>query len=121
MTKEARIRPEGSLWEHRQVDLQIDPEGEGPAPIHSFGDLPLRIHGILQRGRLIDLMLTGIGGEIHATPLVVPHIARGESELESPHLARSWEVPEQSISVHVEVWIDRDGFGFADLFARRME
>lgn len=109
----------GAGWEHYQIDIEVDAGGEGPAPIYTFTDLPLRLHGILEGGGLVDLMLSGTGGTVKATPLIVPHLARHESELEDPLLARSWRVPELGLSLHVEVWIDRDGKGFADLFAQR--
>ena len=108
-----------SGWEHHQIDLAIDPEGEGPAPIYTFAGLPLRIHGILEAGTLVDLMLSGTSGTISATPLIVPQLSRQESELDTPLLSRSWRVAEQGLSVHAEVWIDRGGRGFADLFVQR--
>ncbi len=106
-------------WEHHQVDIEVDAGGEGPAPIYTFAGLPLRLHGVLEEGRLVDVMLSGTGGTVKATPLTVPHLARHSSELEDPLLARSWQVPELGLSLHVEIWVDREGRGFADLFVRR--
>ena len=106
-------------WEHHQVDIEIGAGGDGPASIYTFAGLPLRIHGILENGSLVDLMLSGTSGTISATPLVVPQLSRQESELDHPLLSRSWRIAEQGLSVHAEVWIDRDGRGFADLFLQR--
>ncbi len=102
-------------WEHWQIDLQIDPGLQGVTQLHAFDRLGLTLSGQVERGELVELLLAGRAGEeIISEPTPLNMISSGGAD--PLPLSRSWRVTEEELTVHVHIWVDELGIGFADIF-----